>query len=399
MRPRNASARPGGDRPAGKPRNLHIPHRPCRLRLFSSIQTRFIDFGGPHAVKARSLASLAALVAVAALARAACGGASDTSGGGSSSGSSGGGGTKTKLSLVAYSTPQVVYDQVIPGFEKTTAGNGVSFSQSYGASGDQSRAVESGLAADVVAFSLAPDMDRLVKDGLVAKDWASTPTQGLVSKSVVSLIVRKGNPKNIRTWDDLLKPGVKVLTPNPFTSGAAKWNIMAAYGAKSGGGESPSAGLAFLRQLITKHVVVQDKSGREALNNFTSGTGDVLISYENEAITAQKKGQKVDYVVPDQTISIENPIAVVAKSQHPQEAKAFLDFALSPAAQQVFADWGYRPVDQSVFAKNKAKFPTPKGLFTIRDLGGWSKVNDQFFDPDKGSVAKIEEAAGVSTAK
>jgi sulfate/thiosulfate-binding protein len=242
-------------------------------------------------------------------------------------------------------------------------------------------------------------MDRLVKDGLVGKDWASTPTQGLVSKSVVSLIVRKGNPKHIRTWDDLLKPGVKVLTPNPFTSGAAKWNILAAYGAKSGGGENPAAGLAYLRQLITKHVAVQDKSGREALNNFTSGTGDVLISYENEALTAQKKGQKVDYVIPDQTISIENPIAVVAKSRHLKQAQAFVKYALSPAAQQVFADWGYRPVDQSVFAKNQAKFPTPKGLFTIRDLGGWSKVNDEFFDPDKGSVAAIEQAAGVSTAK
>src|SRR5919199_1227197 len=279
-------------------------------------------------MKARSLASLAALVAGAALALAACGGASDTAGGGSSSSGSSGGGAKTKLSLVAYSTPQ-----------------------------------------------------------------------GLVSKSVVSFIVRKGNPKHIRTWDDLLRPGVKVLTPNPFTSGAAKWNILAAYGAKSGGGEDPAAGLAYLRRLITKHVVVQDKSGREALNNFTSGTGDVLISYENEAITARKKGQKVDYVIPHQTISIENPIAVVAKSRHRQQAEAFVRYALSPAAQQVFADWGYRPVDRSVFERNKAKFPTPKGLFTIRDLGGWSKVNDEFFDPDTGAVAKIEQAAGVSTAK
>jgi sulfate/thiosulfate-binding protein len=348
-------------------------------------------------VKPRSIALFAVAIAVALVA-AGCGGADDTAGGGSPSSSSTGS-AKAQLSLVAYSTPQVVYDEVIPAFRKTEQGAGVSFKESFGASGDQSRAVESGLPADVVAFSLEPDMDRLVKAGLVAKDWASTPTQGLISKSVVSLIVRKGNPKNIRTWDDLLKPGVKVLTPNPFTSGAAKWNILAAYGAKSGGGENAQAGLAYLRELLTKHVVVQDKSGREALNNFTSGTGDVLISYENEAITAQKKGQKVDYVIPDQTISIENPIAVVQKSSHPQQAKAFLDFALSAKAQQTFADWGYRPVDQQVFDANKAKFPTPKGLFTIRDLGGWSKVNDEFFDPDKGSVAEIEQAAGVSTAK
>jgi sulfate/thiosulfate transport system substrate-binding protein len=349
-------------------------------------------------VKARSLALLAAVIA-AAFAIAACGGADDTAGGGSSTASTGAGGAKTRLSLVAYSTPQVVYDEVIPQFQKTEAGNGVTFRESFGASGDQSRAVESGLAADVVAFSLAPDMDRLVKAGLVDKSWANTPTKGLVSRSVVSLIVRKGNPKNIHTWDDLLKPGVKVLTPNPFTSGAAKWNIMAAYGAKSGGGENAQAGLEYLRRLITEHVQVQDKSGREALQNFASGTGDVLISYENEAITARKKGQKVDYVIPDQTILIENPIAVVSKSSHPTQAKAFLSFALSAAAQQKFADWGYRPVDQKVFDANKAKFPTPKGLFTIRDLGGWSKVNDEFFDPDKGSVAKIEQAAGVSTAK
>jgi sulfate/thiosulfate-binding protein len=345
-------------------------------------------------VKLRSL--LVAVPVLAALVAAGCGGADDTSGG-SGDGASGGG--KVKLSLVAYSTPQVVYDELIPQFRKTAAGRDTAFSESFGASGDQSRAVESGLKADVVGFSLEPDMTRLVDAGLVAENWAQTPTKGLVSRSVVSLIVRKGNPKNIRGWDDLVKPGVKVLTPNPFTSGAAKWNIMAAYGAKSGGGEDPQAGLDYLRELITKHVQVQDKSGREALQNFASGTGDVLVSYENEALTAQRKGQKVDYVVPDQTILIENPIAVVSKSAHPTQAKAFVGFALSAPAQRVFASWGYRPVNPEVAQATAAKFPTPKGLFTIRDLGGWSKVNDEFFDPDKGSVAKIEESAGVSTAK
>jgi sulfate transport system substrate-binding protein len=209
-----------------------------------------------------------------------------------------------------------------------------------------------------------------------------------VSTSVVSFIVRKGNPKNIRTWDDLLKPGVQVITPNPFSSGAAKWNLMAAVGAK---------GLPYVRTLLTKHVKVQPKSGREALQTFTSGTGDVLISYENEAITAQKKGQSVDYVIPDSTIKIENPIAVSSKA--PAAAKAFLDYALSKPAQQVFASWGYRPVDQAVLSANSSKFPTPTSLFTIDKLGGWSKVNDSYFDPAKGSIAKIEEAAGVSTAK
>ena len=346
-------------------------------------------------MKARSL--IPALLVLAALVAVGCGGASDSKD--TATASSGGGKSSSKLSLVAYSTPQVVYDEVIPAFRKTAAGKGVSVSESFGASGEQSRAVESGLPADVVAFSLAPDVDRLVKDGLVAKDWASNPTHGFVSKSVVVFVVRKGNPKGIKTWNDLLKPGVQVLTPNPFTSGGAKWNLLAGYGAESNAGTNPQAGLDFLRRLLTTHVKVQDKSGRESLQNFLAGTGDVALSYENEAITAQKKGADIDYVVPQDTILIENPIATLAKSKAPEQAKAFVDYALSAPAQEKFAEWGYRPVDEAVLKANASKFPAPKGLFTIRDLGGWSKVNTEFFDPDKGSVAKIEQDAGVSTAK
>ncbi len=337
------------------------------------------------------------LLAAAALLAAGCGGASDSSDGGSATASSGS--AKKQLALVAYSTPQVVYDGVIPAFEKTAAGRGVGFTQSYGASGEQSRAVEGGLKADVVTFSLAPDVDRLVKAGLVDAGWADTPTHGFVSRSVVALIVRKGNPKGIKTWDDLLKPGVKVLTPNPFTSGAAKWNVLAAYGAKGDAGRDPKAGLAYVRELITKHVKVQDKSGREALQDFASGNGDVLISYENEALTAQRKGQDVDYVIPDRTIQIDNPIAVVSKSEEPGAAKAFVQYALSKPAQEQFAAWGYRPVNKDVLKANAQKFPTPGGLFTVGDLGGWSTLNDKLFDPDKGSIAAIEKDAGVSTAK
>src|SRR3954468_1892375 len=321
-----------------------------------------------------------ALLAVAALVAAGCGGASD-----SNSSTTGGSGAKKGTRLfIAYSTPQVAYDQIIPSFQKTEPGASVGFKTSYGASGDQSRAVEAGLPADVVTFSLEPDLDRLIKSGQVdagaAGKWVTT--------SVVTFIVRKGNPKNIRTWDDLLKPGVKVVTPNPFSSGAAKWNLLAAYGAK---------GLPYVRTLLTQHVKVQPKSGREALQTFTQGEGDVLLSYENEAITAQKKGQDVDYVIPDQTIKIENPIAVLKKA--PAVATEFMKYALSKPAQQIFASWGYRPVDASVLAANQSKFPTPKGLFTIDKVGGWSKVNDSLFDPDKGSIAKIESANGVSTAK
>jgi sulfate/thiosulfate-binding protein len=334
---------------------------------------------------------LFAVLVAGLMAVTACGGSSDSTTGSSSTDK----GSKS-LSLVAYSTPEVVYDEIEPLFQKTGNGEGVGFKSSFGASGEQSRAVEAGLKADVVSFSLEPDMDRLVKAGLVDSNWADTPSKGLVTTSVVSFIVRKGNPKGIKTWDDLLKPGVQVLTPNPSTSGAAKWNLLGAYGAKSDGGKNPQAGLAYLKELITKHVKVQDKSGRDALNTFTSGTGDVLLSYEYEATTAQKKGQDVDFVTPPDTIKIENPIAVTKDAK--PAAKSFLDFVLSKQGQEKFASWGYRPVNKEVFDANKSKFPEPKQLFTIRDLGGWSKVNDEMFDPEKGSVAKIEEDAGVSTA-
>ncbi len=334
-------------------------------------------------------------LALTALLAAGCGGASDEIGGGSAHA----GGENGTLSLIAYSTPQVVYDQMIPAFQQTAAGNGIGFKESFGASGDQSRAVAAGQPADVVAFSLAPDMDKLADAGLVAKDWADTPTKGMVSDSVVVFVVRKGNPKGIRTWDDLLKPGVQVLTPNPFSSGGAKWNLLAAYGAASDAGRDPAAGLAYLRSLLTEHVKVQDKSGRESLQSFIAGNGDVALSYENEAVTAQKKGTNIDYVVPDQTIKIENPIATTTSSKHPAAAKAFVAFALSTRGQQLFAAWGYRPVDQAVLRTSADRFPTPPGLFTIDDLGGWSAVNDRFFDVDHGSVTKIEEDAGVSTSK
>lgn len=335
------------------------------------------------------------LVALLALVAAGCGGASDDTSGGGDSGS---GDAETTLSLVAYSTPEVVYDEIIPDFQATAEGKDVAFKTSFGASGDQSRAVEAGLAADVVTFSTEPDMTRLVDSDQVADDWNATPNEGIVTTSVVSFIVRPGNPKNIKTWDDLIKPGVKVLTPNPFTSGAAKWNILAAYGQASDGGKDEQAGLDYVTELIS-HVPVQDKSGREALQNFINGDADVLLSYEYEATTAQKKGEDVDYVIPDDTIKINIDIAKTADA--PAAAQAFLDFVLSKPAQEHFVDWGYRPVNEEVLAAAKAEglFPDPSGLFTIEDLGGWEQVNEEFFDVETGSIAKIEEDAGVSTAK
>jgi sulfate/thiosulfate-binding protein len=322
----------------------------------------------------------AALLVAGALLAAGCGG-------------SGGSGGSDKLTLVAYSTPREAYEQLIPAFQKTDAGKGVSFSQSYGASGDQSRAVQNGLAADVVTFSLEPDMNKLVDAGLVAKDWNADAHKGMITNSVVVFVVRKGNPKNIRTWDDLVKPGVEVIEPNPFTSGGAKWNVMAAYGAQLKAGKSPKEASDYLLQLF-RQVPVQDKSAREALQTFISGKGDVMLAYENEAINAQQKQQPVDYVVPDSTILIENPIAVAAKSRNPTAAKAFVNFLRSEAAQRIYAAKGYRPVDQA--AATGADFPTPPGLFTIKDVGGWPDVNKRFFDKDAGIVAGIERQLGVS---
>jgi sulfate transport system substrate-binding protein len=335
-------------------------------------------------MRSRTIISL--LIAVAAL-----GIVVSASGCGSSSASGSSGG---KLALVAYSTPQEAYGQLIPAFQKTAAGKGVSFSQSFGASGDQARAVVSGLPADVVEFSLTPDMDKLVKAGLVDSNWDQNKWHGFVTDSVVTLVVRKGNPKGIHDWSDLTKPGVQVIEPNPFSSGGARWNVMAAYGAQIKEGKSPAQALAYLQQLF-KNVVVQDKSARDAMQTFTSGKGDVLIAYENEAINAQQKGKAVDYVTPKDTILIQNPIAVTKDAK--PAAQKFVDWLHSDAAQKIWAERGYRPVVPSLV--DKSKFPTPAGLFTIADLGGWDKVMTQFFDPNGGSVAKVEQGLGVSTAK
>ena len=323
------------------------------------------------------------LALVVALVASACGGTSDAASGGSGGG---------KLTLVAYSTPQEAYEEIIPAFQKSPAGQGVEFEQSYGASGEQSRAVEAGLPADVVEFALESDVTRLVDAGLVDSDWNQNEYKGILTDSVVALVVSKGNPKDIHTWDDLVKPGVEVITPNPFTSGGARWNIMAAYGAQIKEGKSEEEAVAYLNELF-QHVAVQDESARDALQTFAGGKGDVLISYENEAITAQQKGEDVEYVLPEQTILIENPVAVA--SDAPQTANEFVKFLYSDEAQKIFGEKGYRPVVKSV--ADQFDYETPQTLFTIQDFGGWGTVKDKFFDPENGVVAKIEMSLGVST--
>src|SRR5215216_6466265 len=290
----------------------------------------------------------------------------------------GGGGDKVKLSLVAYSTPQAAYEQIIAAYQDTPGGKNVEFSKSFGGSGDQSRAVESGLKADVVAFSLQPDMTRLVKAGLVGEDWNAGPTKGMITDSVVVIGTRKGNPKNLKDWPDLTQPGVEVITPNPFTSGGARWNVLAGYGAESNQNKDRAAGVDYLKRLF-ENVPVQDDSARKSLQTFSSGKGDAILAYENEAIFAQQKKAELDYVVPDDTILIENPAAVTAKSEHPTEAKAFLEFLRSKEAQEIFVKNGYRPTADGIAGADA--FPTPSGLFTIKDLGGWSEVTKKFFDP------------------
>jgi sulfate transport system substrate-binding protein len=336
----------------------------------------------------RTIAAVAALGIGMSLA--ACGSNSSTSGSGS------GGGKKVQLALVAYSTPQAAFQQLIKAFQKTPAGKNITFTQSYGASGDQSRAVASGLKADVVDFSLEPDVTRLVKAGLVAPDWNSNAQHGFITDSVVTITTRKGNPKNLKTWSDLIKPGIQVITPNPSTSGGARWNILAGYGAASNKGANKPAGVAYLQSLL-KNVPVQDDSGRKALQTFVGGKGDAVITYENEAIFGQQKGQPVDYTIPDSTILIENPIAVTKNSAHPAEAKAFVDFLYSSAGQAIWVKNGYRPTVSGVPGADK--FKTPPGLFTIKDLGGWTQVTTDFFDPQKGIVTGIEKSLGVSTGK
>ena len=328
----------------------------------------------------------ALLITLAAGGFAGCGGVSESEAGGS-------GDSGDAISLVAYSTPREAYEQLISDYTSSSGGEGASFTQSYGASGDQARAVIAGLRADLVALSLAPDVDKLVDEGIVAEDWASADEHdGFVTKSVVSLAVRKGNPKNINGWDDLLRDDVEVLTPNPFTSGGARWNIMAAYGAQLEQGKSEEEAVAYLEQLFD-NVVVQDKAAREALQTFLSGKGDVLIAYENEAITAQQKGEELDFVTPDETILIENPIAVTNEARG--GTQDFVDWLRTEPAQKVFAEKGYRTVLPEL--ADEQTYPTPKKLFDIEDLGGWDTVMAEFFDPEDSVMQRIEEDLGVST--
>jgi sulfate/thiosulfate-binding protein len=307
---------------------------------------------------------------------------------------------ETVLSLVAFSAPKAADNAAEQAWTQTPEGDGVHWRESFGASGDQSRAVLGGLKADYVHFSLEGDVTRLVKAGLVAPSWNAGPTKGIVSNSVVVLVVRKGNPKGIKGWADLVRPGVKIITPNPGSSGSAKWNILAAYGQSVSGGGTEEQAKEYLTKFF-RNVAALPGSARDATTAFTSGTGDVLLSYENEAILARQQGADFDYIVPDTTLKIENPGAVL-KNANPKAAK-WLDFVLSKPGQTEFAKKGFRPVIDGVKvevpgANNPADpFPNPKRLLTIdKDFGGWEKADDKFFDSETGLVTKIQQGTGRS---
>jgi sulfate/thiosulfate-binding protein len=313
--------------------------------------------------------------------------------------SSGGGGSK-EVSVVGFSVMKTANKQVIADFQKTDAGKDVTFKQSYGASGDQARAVIAGLKADEVHLSLEPDVTKLTDEKIVGSDWKDDANKGILTQSVVAMVVRKGNPKGIKDWEDLVKPGIKIVTPNPGSSGSAKWNILAAYGHVIAGGGDDADGQAYLKKFLA-NVATLPGSGKEATTAFEGGTGDVLLSYENEAIQARQAGADFDYVVPPQTLLIQNPVALTEDAG--EAAKAFLEYQLGTEGQTDYAKQGFRPLDESIKPEVEGAndpsdpFPAPETLLTIdENFGGWGEANTKYFDEKEGIVTKLLAASGKS---
>lgn len=304
------------------------------------------------------------------------------------------------VNLVAYSTPKAVMGKLISRFQHQPAGQGVSFTQSYGPSGSQAKAIVAGQPADVAFLSTGLDIDTVADAGLISKSWTKTPNGGIAANSVVAFVVRPGNPKHIKTWKDLTKPGVQVVTPDPFPSGSAKWNVLAAYGQARKSGMNNKKAVQFVTKLF-KNVVAQPSSGSSAASAFFAGQGDVLITYESEAYAAFAAGKQGKLVVPKPTMLIQLPMA--ATKSAPSAATAFIKYAHAPKQQKIFAANGYRPVVKSVLkspdmASWRKKYNTGP-TFNIRDklFGGWLKANKVWFDLDSGRMVKIEQAVGGPT--
>lgn len=306
----------------------------------------------------------------------------------------------TTVNLVAYSTPKPIVQKLISRFGQTAAGHGVSFTQSYGPSGSQARAIVAGQPASIAFLSTGLDVDTLADSGLVPKSWDHAPYRSIAADSVVAFVVRQGNPKHIRSWADLTRPGVQVVTPNPFSSGSAKWNVLAAYGAARKSGLNDKRAVQLVTKIF-KHVVSQDPSGSTAANTFFSGRGDVLITYESEAYAAFAAGKQGTLVVPKPTMLIELPL--VALKGAPGAAKAFISYAHAPKQQAIFAANGYRPVVKSVLSRPSlaswSKRYSTGQTFNIRDrlFGGWRKVDRVWFDPIHGKMVAIEQSVGGPT--
>ena len=309
-------------------------------------------------------------------------------------------GEESVLQVVGFAVPAEANARIAEAWQQTPDGAGVRFETSYGASGDQSRNVLNGQPADYVHFSVESDVTRLVDGGLVAPDWKSGPTKGVVSSSVVVLAVRPGNPLGITGWDDLTRPGVEIVTPNPASSGAARWNILAAWAHVAANRGSDAEATAFLSALF-ENTVALPGSGRDATTAFTSGTGNVFLTYENEAILARQKGEEFDYVVPADTLLIENPGAVLTGAD--PKAKQWLDFVLSDAGQRIFGEAGFRPLNGAVPAEVKGAndpanpFPQPARLYTVADdFGSWKELSDKFFADKTGIVTQLLADLGKS---
>jgi sulfate/thiosulfate transport system substrate-binding protein len=307
-------------------------------------------------------------------------------------------GADTNLNAVVYSTPKTVFGKIVDAWRQTPDGKDVSFTQSYGASTDQARAVAAGLKADLVFLSTGDDVNLLVDKGLVSAKWDKQSYNGIAADTLVVFAVRPGNPKKIKSWDDLVKPGIQVVTPNPFSSGSAKWNVLAAYGAQRRLGKTDKQATAYVENLFS-HVVSQDTSGRNATNTFLAGKGDVLLTYESEALTSRMNGQDIQYVIPRQTMLIELPIAAVSSSGSLAKVNQFLRFVKSAPAQQLFAQYGFRPVDPKVLAAYTSKYPARPGIFTIGDaklFGGWRAADRKWFD-EGALMQQIEKKVGGPT--
>ncbi|WP_182357643.1 extracellular solute-binding protein [Tomitella gaofuii] len=299
----------------------------------------------------------------------------------------------TELVLVAASLMEPGFDAVIEGFGDGEEGADLAVTPEYGASGDQSRKVAAGLPADAVAFAARPGMERVVRAGVVDPTWDEDATRGVPAGSVVVLVVREGDPPGIDGWDDLLRAGVDAVVPDPRTSGAGRWSLLAPYAAAGGADGDPAAGLGFVRALVAGHLAAVPATVRAASEEFLDGTGDVLLTVESEAKRLAAEGAPVHYAVPEGSMRVAYPFAVSARSGHPGAARTFMNYLYSTEGQRLWARSGFRPVDPGVAAEFAGEFPRPAGLHTIEDLGGWESVEEELFDGDDGAITTIFDEA------